>query len=785
MSRAALAALFVVGLCATGLARSQRQPPANATVAGVVVDGASGLPLSDVRVQLQRRTEPAAGRREPLAGGERRDPAVVALTDREGRFALTGVPPGTHVLTVSVVGFVMARRDVTVGDGGSIFLTIPLAGGTGTYSERVEVTGDLFPQAEPAVAAQHVLGSADLQNLRGLVLDDPVRAMHVLPGVAATDDLYSDFSVRGSDFGRIGLSLDGVPSRFLSHTVQGVEDGGSIGMINSDILSSVALQNGSYPQRYGNRTGAQVEMTLREGSRDRAQARAALSGSSASLVGEGPLGPGRRGSWLVAARKSYLDLLIKQVADDETFAFGFTDGAAKVVFDLGSRHQLALSGLAGRAKLDADQLDIGINDPLVATNEAWLGALAWRYTPSSRVTWTQRVGVTGGEFWNRSLRRVVLDEGRSTDVSVRSDMVVALTPSLTMEAGASSHWQDEIVTKRRVVDSRLPAEVRDDAELVSRWLGGYVLGRWSGPGGAIVGAGARVDHWDATGELTASPWVNAQVRLGPVDLVAGTGVHRQFPGFNAVTGLRGTAGLPAERAWHADVGVSQRFGAYLRLQAVVYNRRERDGIRLPDDEWRLVEGRVAPPASDTFYESRLEGHARGIELLVERRSPNGLSGWASYTLGKYEQRDIVSGEQFPGDFDQRHALNVYGVYRLASHTSVALKVRASSNFPVRGYVTELPETAGRPVPDDQPAVYALTDVRNTARLPVYARLDLRANRTFTLERSRLTLFVELMNVGGRRNWRTGNPGIAADGGLDGLLDPLVPFVPSAGVLWEF
>jgi hypothetical protein len=87
--------------------------------------------------------------------------------------------------------------------------------------------------------------------------------------------------------------------------------------------------------------------------------------------------------------------------------------------------------------------------------------------------------------------------------------------------------------------------------------------------------------------------------------------------------------------------------------------------------------------------------------------------------------------------------------------------------------------------DDQPAAYALAEVRNGARLPAYARLDLRANRTFSLEKSRLTLFVEFMNVLGRTNWRTGNPGIRSDGSLDGLLDPLVPFLPSAGLLWEF
>jgi hypothetical protein len=760
LARAALAAVLLLALAARVGAQ------ARATVVGHVVDGVSGLGLSDVRVQIQG-----------LPGS--------VLTDARGQFTLDDVPPGPHVLTVSVVGFVMVRRDISVGEGGSIYLVIPLSEGTGTYTERVEVTGDLFRAGEIGVPAQQVLGSADLQNLRGLVLDDPVRAMQILPGVAATDDLYAEFSVRGSDFGRIGLAVDGVPSRFLSHSVQGVEDGGSIGMINSDVLSSVSLQNGSYPQRFGNRTGAQIEMTLRDGSRDRTQARIALGGSSASVVGEGPIGRGRKASWLFSARKSYLDLLIKQIADNETFAFGFTDVATKFVVDVSARHHLQLSALAGRAALDADQRDIGPNDPLVATNRGWLGVLTWRYTPGPRVTWTQRVGVTGGAFSNRSLARVVLDEGRSTDISARSDAVIVVHPSLIVEAGGSAHWQDERVTKRRVVNPTRPPDIREDAALESRWMGGYALARWTLPRGAMVGAGARVDHWDGTGETTASPWLNAQVRLGAFDVVSGTGVFHQFPGFNAISGLRGTPGLPAEQAWHVDVGVGRRIGAHLRAQAVWFHRDERNGLRLPGDEWQLVDGRPRPPLADTAYDARLDGASQGVELLVQRRSPNGLSGWASYTLGRYRQHDVITGERFNGDFDQRHAVSLYGVYRLNDRTSVALKLRTSSNFPVRGYFQELPASPEHPVPDDQPARYGLSETRNGTRLPVYQRLDLRANRTWTLQRSRVTLYVELMNVLGKTNWRTGNGGIRPDGEIVGLLDPLVPFVPSAGLLWEF
>ena len=737
-----------------------------AVVTGQVVDAQSGLGLSDVRVQVQGQ------------------PASV-LTGQDGRFVLPGIPAGRHVLTVSVVGYVLVRRDIEVGEGGSISVVIPLTEGTGTYTERVEVTGDLFREAESAVASQQVLGSADLQNLRGLVLDDPVRAMHVLPGVAATDDLYADFSVRGSNFSRIGLAVDGVPSRFLSHTVQGVEDGGSIGMINSDILSSVTLLGGSYPQRYGNRTGAQMEMTLREGSRDRSQARVAVSGSSASIVGEGPIGHGKGASWLFSARKSYLDLLIKQISDEDAFAFGFGDVATRVSWDLSPKHRVQISGLAGRARLLADQREVGVNDPHRAANSGWLGVLAWHHTPTSTVVLTHRVGVTGGTFRNESLGRVVLDEGRSGDVSARSDVVALLTPSLTFEGGASMHWQDERVTSRRVVSFTGPPDVREDAELASRWAGAYAGTRWTVSSKATMTAGTRVDHWDATGELTVSPWIGGEVSLGGIDVVGATSLYRQFPGANAVTGLRGTPGLGAERAWHADLGVSRRIGRHVRVQAVAYNREDRDLVRLPGDEWRLVDGRPTRPDTDTRYESRLEGTARGVELQVQRRSPNGLTGWVSYAYGTYDQHDVVSGERFVGDFDQRHAFNAYGVYRLTDRTSLALKFRTSSNFPVRGYFEELPATPTNPIPEDQPARYGLSASRNVARLPAYARLDLRANRTWTLDRSRLTLFVEFTNVGGRTNWRTGNGGIRPSGEIVGLLDPLVPFLPSAGLLWEF
>jgi hypothetical protein len=82
-------------------------------------------------------------------------------------------------------------------------------------------------------------------------------------------------------------------------------------------------------------------------------------------------------------------------------------------------------------------------------------------------------------------------------------------------------------------------------------------------------------------------------------------------------------------------------------------------------------------------------------------------------------------------------------------------------------------------------VLRLATTRNGVRLPVYARLDLRATRTFTFERRRLTLFAEVVNVLAREN--IGQSGSAVRPSLEvvGAAERLIPFVPSVGLLIEF
>jgi outer membrane cobalamin receptor len=729
---------------------------ATGTIRGIVLDRADGSPISDVSVRVE-------------------DAGRSVNTDAAGRFELTGISPGRRVVFVSVIGFILVRRPVDVVAGASLELTIVLSEGTGTYTETVDVAGERFREQEKSVPSQLTLGSADIQNLRNLLTNDPMRAIQVLPGVTTGDDFHSEFAVRGSPFAKMNFTFDGVPTALLLHTVPQVQDGGSIAMLNGDILDGITLLNGSYPQRYGNRLGAELDFHMREGSRSRTQTRIGVSGTDASLVVEGPLGRAKAGSWLVSLRKSYLELLLKQVSDDtDDFGFGFSDAQSKVTYDVSSRHRLELSLVAGRSRLDQDVSSDDINEVADGRNRAGLLGVSWRFAVSPTFVITERFAAGAQVFRNSNVSNVELGSGAARELTWRTDFVAMPRPSINVEGGGQlqSQHRDEVAVRLTSAPSPLRIYAYDDG---SRLASAYGQVRWTRSSRASATAGARVDHWSLTGDAEVSPWLQGDLQLpGRLRLRGGTGVYRQFPGIPELTGTHGNHALRPERAYHADAGLEQTLGGSARWQITFYNREERDVLRLPASELRVVAGRLAGISLTAPWGNALTGHARGVELLVQRRSNAGLTGWLSYSYGVNRYRDVLTGETFDGDFDQRHTLNAYGLYRLSNRFSLMGKLRMGSNTPAIGYWEERGD------------LQFVGSTRNDVRLPLYSRLDVRANRTFNWEAKRLTLFVEVMNVLNRDNVRYETPGVNLRTlQAFGMFATMIPLIPSAGMLIEF
>jgi hypothetical protein len=727
-------------------------------ITGTIVEARTGAPLVAVLVKVQSTGQQA-------------------FSDTEGRFQIDNVPDGAQTLLVSVVGYGLVRRDVTVSATGAVDVTIPVTEGASTYVEDVAVAGSPFREGESGVPTQSVLGSRDLLALRGLVADDPMRAVQVLPGVATGDDFRAEFAVRGLGPSNIGISIDGVDSPLLFHTVRGVQETGSLGLINSDILESATLLAGPHPQRLNSHLGSRLDFTTRDGSRDRLKVRGMVSASAVSTVWEGPLGSSKKASWLVAMRKSYIDWLLRQIDSTTDTTFGFSDAQAKFTFDLSRRQSLRVSVIAGRSVLREieDPPDANTLDP--ATSTTVIGNLQWRFTPSAAFSTSQQIYVLTSEYRNTVFDGRTRDEGSDRDLTWRGGAEWNPKNGHLIEFGA----QAQSLSIRRI-DRRFTAQTEQlllNAE-GETWSGaGWAQYRWTPTARFSVTPGLRVEHWELYRQSKVSPWL-----LGELEVRSGTrfrfggGLQHQSATLDQSQFVPAGQDLLPQQSTTMELGVEQRFGPAWRLVGSAYHRRDDQGHRAVDSEVRIENNLVVLP-QNPHWENALTGETNGAEVTLERRSANGLNGWLSYTWNDTQLESRIGGsfdppESFPSDYDQRHTVNAYVAYRWGGRTSLSARMRYGSNFPIAGYFAQ--DANG----------YLLSAQRNGIRLPAYARLDLRADRTFTYRKSRLTVFMEVVNAMNRDNYRPNSPGINfTTRRVFEPIETLFPLLPVAGILIEF
>lgn len=484
------------------------------------------------------------------------------------------------------------------------------------------------------------------------------------------------------------------------------------------------------------------------------------------LHDEAALGPtgSAQGSWLVSARQSYLEWPPERSASTRT-PFGFSDGLAKVVFDVRRTQQLALTAIGGITGVDDDEDSPAPGELAEGTNRVSAFSLSWRSTFGPAFVIRQQASVVTQGFHRTEHGERETDRGINQAVAYRAELSRAV-PGGLFEAGA----QVERTTARQ--SARSPDSTPFHGSSWQR--SGFAHLAWAATPSLTISPGVRVTWSTLVRTPTVSRWVLAQWSFRPGwHLLGSAGASRQVPELAHVLGDAGSPELRPERAAHLDVGIEQQLTRGVRWQATVFARDEADVLRAPDIHPRLMAGALVFPVGER-YANALRGTSRGVELLVSRRSPLGLSGWAAYSYGRTRQTDAERGETYWAEFDQRHTFNLFAVYRFSPSASAGATLRAGSNVPISGY---LATSNGR---------LLVSTVRNQVRLPPYARLDLRADRQLPPFGRRLTLFVEALNVLNRAN--AGIAGGSVDprtGEATGFTDTPLRRRIAAGVVIEF
>jgi hypothetical protein len=629
----------------------------------------------------------------------------------------------------------------------------------------VTVTRPFPVRHDRGVAGEVSLDQAELARHAELVVDDPLRTVHVLPRVAAVDDYSTEFAVRGSPFGHTDVVIDGVSAQGLRHSFPGRGVTASLAMLTGGVVEKATLRAGSYPRRHGDRLGPQLELTTREGSRDRLGLRGMVGGSFTGVVGEGPLGRAGRGSWLFAARQSYLEWPAERAGSSRApFAFG--DWVGKAVYDIGEGQQIETSVLSGTSSIDADDLT-GRFTPGDGTNRATMASLIWR-SRAGRFELRQQAYVVSRRVTNTPLGGRATATESDANMAYRADLIRSL-PRGIVEIGGR---MDRLTSLRGSTPADAPAGAGRESQAALRHAWGeaaaYAHVAWSVTPSLTVSPGVRAGTSTFSPYRPVSRWILAEWALNEAwTLSASAGRSHQWPDWWERNLARTGAPRPAQ-ATHIDVSIERELGGSLRWQVSLFSRRERD-VRDP--------GRALRPDYDQPDPSlpvALRGTSHGLEVVVDRRSGDLLSGWVGYSYGRSRYSPNTGRhETFWADFDRRHAVTVAGRYRLSPSTGIAATFRAGTGFPLPGYF------------ESRDSGLFVGPERNRVRLPVHARLDVRADRSFDWLGRRVTLVGEVLNVLDRQNIGLGNGTIGPAGEARGWTEVLLGRRPSIGLVIDF
>ncbi|MGD2120705.1 MAG: TonB-dependent receptor [Gemmatimonadota bacterium] len=756
--------------------------PRNAgTLAGRILAAETGAPVVNVMIRL----EDGRG----------------ALSDEEGRFILTGIPPGEYELSVGGMGWEPVTMDgiqirvdeTTIVDVSMLPVVIPLA-------EMVVAPSTYGILTDPLVT-RTTLSREEVRALPQLG-EDLFRTMERLPGIS-TNDFTARLYVRGSRADEVLTLFDGIELFEPYHLKQW---DAVLSILDVESVGNVSLITGGFPAEYGDRSAAVFSLASVEPPTDETKTALGLSFMNASLRSQGPFAQGK-GGWFLTARRGFLDIVFKLAHVQGDFHPAYYDLFGKVQYEPRPGHRLSARVLHAADDLQgADEDDFSSHADLYGSSYLWI-------TSENQLTesLSSRSILSGSRIYkNRhaeDFRELGADKimdvrdrletwylGFKTDLSWDLSQRVVLKGGLDLRAG----WADYDYFRWRrdgtpnFTDPAGPAfyiwtDTLDMAvEPSGLETGAYLAGRFRGPEALTTELGLRAHHNSVTGRGEISPRLSAAYRLLPGTTLRGAwGSYPQAPGLHELQVADADSIFHStQTAEHRILGVEQLLGDAVTLRIEAFQRRTDD----PFPEYRnLVEDVEAvweEGPGDRIMVWPDQRRAEGLEFFAKGRLGNRIAWSASYSLARAEDR--VDGKWMPRPYDQRHTTHLHLAFHPSPSWTLTAVWQARSGWPASEQTFEIVELAtGDPVTKNE-----FTNLYGV-RLPPYRRLDLRASKRFELPKGRLFLDLDLFNALNRENPQNLDyRGLFFDPyrrmvQFDAEVEPQIPLLVTLGLRWEF
>jgi outer membrane receptor protein involved in Fe transport len=709
---------------------------------------------------------------------------------KPGIIEYSGVSPGRYQFSVEAAGFQTVRRVIDVWPGETKVISVDMKLEQPEI-ETISVSASRYEILRDIAASRFLLDQRTIQTMPDLG-EDPVRVVQRLPGAAASG-ASAKTHFRGGDQGEIGIMLNGVWLFDPYH----IRDYQSVfSSIDSRAIEGVEVYTGGFPVRFGNRMSGLVLMESLEALEPR-HTEVGLSVFNTSILTAGNESDRR---WLFSGRRGNLDLVI----DPEFGQPSYYDVFAEFAYDMSPDTTLSINALFADDRVEV----ILESDPaeLERVKSRTRNAQVWARLDNR---WSDELSsstvISAISFEN--LRRGSLNDEEKIIASVddnrdirqfgfRQDFLLNMASRHFLQWGLQVTYSDAEYAYRNSAEYfGLPALFEDQEESISTDLSAapqgagyslYFADRWKPAAKTIIEWGLRWDdqtYTDASADAQLSPRFSALRSVGDnTELRFSWGRYHQSQQINELQIEDGvTRFWPAQRADHLIAGIRHLFrGAYsLRLELFQKDMRQvTPRFENLYDPLSLIP-EVMP---DRVRLDPSSARSRGLEISIDR-SEGPLTWWASYVLSKATDR--IGGRDELRSWDQRHAFQG-GLGWSNSIWDVSLAASVHSGWPL----TELSLVEDGVDEDGEIEYVAVPGLRNAGRHPTFASIDFRLGRKWKLNRGSFLAFLEISNLGNRKNqccldWDFEEDEETGEEIFERGVDYWLPLMPAIGVLWEF
>jgi predicted transport protein len=614
--------------------------------------------------------------------------------------------------------------------------------------EEVEVNAKRLDNVNSTKIGQIELDIELIKKLPAFLGEvDVIKAIQLLPGVSSVSEGGQGFYVRGGSPDQNLVLLDN------THVYNAAHLFGFFSVFNSDAIKNVNLIKGGMPSNFGGRLSSVLEVNMNEGNNKQYKVTGGIGLISSRLTLEGPIVK-EKGSFIVSARRTYIDVFMKQfIKESSSFSgtsYYFYDFNAKFNYNIGKKDKLYLSGYYGK-----DYFNFGNKEDDFSVKMPWGNAIAslkWTHLFSNKLFMNTSLNFTdylfsfgsSQENFNIEIKSGIRDLGGKIDFTFypnnRHNMkwgVDYLHHKFTPVSISAS--QDTTVFDTGLAQNLYSHESAiyflDEIDLNEfiRINAGLRYSMYQFVGPFIRYTKDAVGNPDSTISYADNdiikfyhalePRISARFLLSKSSSIkAGYMYNNQYVHLTSLSAVSmptdiwypSTDIAQPQKGWQASIGYFQNFK----------NNRWETSVELYYKQMNnVIEYKQGALPSDNVNDNTDnllvfgKGWSYGSEFFIKRTFGK-LTGWIGYTWSKTERYfPDLQADVFPAKYDRRHDLTLVGTYELNKHWTFGFVFIYAS-----GSTLTLPNSW---YVQDQDLLFNYGN-RNSTRMAPYHRLDLSA-----------------------------------------------------------